>query len=62
MPMEEKELIRKHMILVLCQTTMVIGTTIRAPIATCATPIRTRGRAVLKDKNSAAIATDNGVD
>jgi hypothetical protein len=62
MPMEEKELIRKHMILVLCQTTMDIGITIRAPIATCATPIRMHGRAVLKDKNSAAIATDNGVD
>jgi hypothetical protein len=62
MLMEEKEPIRRPMILVLCRTTMGIGTTIRALIATCATPIRMRDRAVSKDKNSAAIATDNGVD
>jgi hypothetical protein len=62
MPTEEKEPILKHMILVLCQTTMDIGTTIQAPTATCVIPIQMLGRVVLKDKNSAAIATDNGVD
>ena len=62
MLMEEKELTRRPMIPVLCRTTMGIGTMIRAQIASCVTQIRMRDRAVSKDKNSAAIATDNGVD